>query len=1018
MLIYDILDDKKKDLLFLGKNMQNVEIIGKTLTEFKKHNITEKKLQDAISNTEDKYLKAKLEDVGTIYSEYEERIKEKFLDENDVLTILADNIKNTDMFDDSVILIDEFAGFTPQEFRVIEELMKVSEEINVTMCIDEISDNTNTSDIFYSNKQAVNRLINLAEINNVEIERAVFLDKPYRFKNQELVHLEENIYANVYRQYKQNVENIQLFLATNPYSEVEHIAEKIVEEVRENGYRYKDIGIITKNIETYSSLIKAIFSKYDIPVYIDEKKDLSQNILIKYIISLLDVFSKNWSYDSVISYIKTGFCDIEENEIYELENYAKKWGIKYSKWYKEDWNFGEEDKEKLERLNVARRKAIEPLLEFKEKCFKHTDARSITKAIYEFLIKNEIDKKLIQKANSQKEQNPELADEYETSFNTVINIFDEIVKVFGEEKIGYEKYASFLKISFSENGLGKIPAGVDQVTVGDVDRSRSHTVKIIFIVGLNDGSFPSVNNNEGFLNDSDRENLKKINVELAKTTLEALYNDNFNIYKAFTTSEEKLYLSYISADNDGASQKPSTLLLKIKKIFPNLKETSDIIQRQMSITNKKATFDELLLNIRNYKDGKEIDEIWFEIYKIFEKDDEWNEKLENAVKAIDFSNMPEKINAENVQKLYGNTLKTSVSRLEKYKSCPFSFYLRYGLKIEEKDTFKLESLDTGSFMHDVIDTFFERIQDLGLTVREMEDEKIKQIIDEIVDEKLNLPRNYIFISSAKFKNQTVKLRRLVLKAMKYIIATIKNSDFEVFGHEVEFGDGKKYPPIQINLENGKKVEIVGKIDRVDIAKDEKGKYLRIIDYKSSIKDIDLNDVAYGLQLQLLTYLDAITKNEDAEAAGVLYFNLIEPIIKADRKKTEEELEDEVRKRFKMKGIVLADVKVVKMMDKKLESGYSDMLPIYLGKEEISQKLSSTATKEQFKALQKYIIKVIKDISKEILSGKIDIKPYYKNKKTPCEYCEYKGICQFDKNINEYSYVPSFKDDEIWEVIEK
>ena len=810
MLIYDILDDKKKDLLFLGKNMQNVEIIGKTLTEFKKHNITEEKLESAIENTEDKYLKAKLQDVGTIYAEYEERIKEKFLDENDVLTILADNIKNTDMFNDCVILIDEFAGFTPQEYRVIEELMKACYEINITMCIDEISDNTNESDIFYSNKQAVNRLINLAEVNNVKVENPVFLDKNYRFRNQELMHLEENIYANIYKKYKEGNENIKLFLATNPYSEVEHVAEKIIEEVRDRGYRYKHIGIITKNIETYSSLIKAIFSKYDIPVYIDEKKDLSQNILIKYIISLLDVFSKNWSYDSVISYIKTGFCDIEENEIYELENYAKKWGIKYSKWYKEDWSFGEEDKEKLDRLNEARRKAIEPLLEFKEKCFKKTDAKNITKSIYEFLIKNEIDKKLIDKANSQKERNPELADEYETSFNTVIKILDEIVKVFGDEKIGYEKYASFLKISFSENGLGKIPAAVDQVTVGDVDRSRSHTVKIIFIVGLNDGIFPSVNSNEGFLNDSDRENLKKINVELAKTTLEALYNDNFNIYKAFTTSEEKLYLSYISADNEGTSQKPSTLLLKIKKVFPNLKETSDIIQREISIANKNQTFEELLLNIRNYKDGKEIDDIWFEIYKVFEQDDEWKEKLENAVKAIDFSNIPEKINAENVKKLYGNTLKTSVSRLEKYKSCPFSFYLKYGLKIEEKDTFKLESLDTGSFMHDVIDTFFERVQDLGLSVRELEDDKIKNLIDEIVEEKLNLPENYIFIGSAKFKNQTIKLKRLVLKAMKYIIETIRNSDFEVFEHEVEFGEGKKYPPIEINLEDGKKVEIIRK----------------------------------------------------------------------------------------------------------------------------------------------------------------------------------------------------------------
>jgi len=304
--------------------------------------------------------------------------------------------------------------------------------------------------------------------------------------------------------------------------------------------------------------------------------------------------------------------------------------------------------------------------------------------------------------------------------------------------------------------------------------------------------------------------LKNINVELAKTTLEALYNDNFNIYKAFTTSEEKIYLSYISSDSDGGSQKPSTLLLKIKKIFPALQETSDVITRPEMITNKKATFDELLLNIRNFKDGKEIDKVWLEIYKIFENDDIWREKLENAVKALDFTNNPEKLSHENIQKLYGDTLKTSVSKLEKYKSCPFSFYLRYGLKIEEKDTFKLESIDTGSFMHDVIDTFFERIQDMNLSVRNLEEDIIKQIIDEIVEEKLNLPKNYIFISSAKFKNQTIKLKRLILKAMKYIIRTITESEFDIFGHEVEFGEGKNYSPIEIKLEDGKKVEIVRK----------------------------------------------------------------------------------------------------------------------------------------------------------------------------------------------------------------
>ena len=803
MLIYDILDKEKNRLNFLGKNMQNVEVIDKTIIEFKKHNITNEKLVETIAGLNDEYLKIKLADIQNIYAKYEERIEEKFLDENDALAILAENIKNTEMFNNAVFLIDEFAGFTPQEYRIIEELMKIAKEINITIASDKLTENNQSAetDIFYSNKLAINKLIEIAKRNNVEIEKELYLDVPYRFKNNELKALEENLYTNTYKKYEEENKNIKLFLASNPYSEVEHIANEIIEEVRDNGFKFKDIGVITKNIDTYSSLIKAIFAKYEIPVYIDEKKDLSQNILIKYIISILDVFSKNWSYDSVISYVKTMFCDVDEEDVYDLENFCKKWGIKYSKWYKEDWNFGEEDKEKLKKLNETRRKIVEPLLEFKENCTKDQTAKNITKAIYDFLIKEKIDKKLEEKAKKLENQSQEIVEEYEASFNTVIKILDEIVKVFGDEKLTFEKYAKLLKISFSENGLGKIPAGLDQVTVGDVDRSRSHKVKIIFIIGVNDGSFPSVNNNEGFLNDADRENLKKIDVELAKTTLEALYNDNFNIYKAFTTSEEKLYISYVSADNDGAAQKPSTILIKIKKIFPNLVETSDIIARPEMITNKKATFDELLLNIRNFKDGKEIDKIWFEVYKIFANDEKWKEKLNNAIKALYFTNNPEELNKENIQKLYGNTLRTSVSRLEKYRACPFSFYLKYGLKVEEKDTFKLESLDTGSFMHDVIDSFFERIKGLNITVRNIDEDTIKLIVDEIVEEKLRLPRNYIFISSAKFRNQTIKLKRLILRAMKYIIRTITESDFDILGSEVEFGEGKKYEPIEINLEN-------------------------------------------------------------------------------------------------------------------------------------------------------------------------------------------------------------------------
>ena len=386
-------------------------------------------------------------------------------------------------------------------------------------------------------------------------------------------------------------------------------------------------------------------------------------------------------------------------------------------------------------------------------------------------------------------------------------------------------------------------------------------------------------------------------------------------------------LSYISSNSLGEAEKPSTLLIKIKKIFPKLKEESDVVTRKISISRKEAVFDDLLMNIRDYKDGKNIDDIWFEIYKIFEEDKSWNEKLKNAVRGLSFTNMPEKISKENIQKLYGENLKTSVSRLESYQKCPFSFYLKYGLKLKDKESFKLEALDTGNFMHEVIDAFFEEIEIRELNLREIEEEEVRKIIEKIIDEKLNLPQNHIFISSAKFKNQTIRLKKLILKAMKYIILSITESDFDVFGHEVEFGENKKYPPIEIELENGKKVQIIGKIDRIDIAKDEEGRYLRIIDYKSSGYDINLNYVAHGMQLQLLTYLDATCKIEDLKPAAVLYFNIMEK--NQDKRKTKEEIEEAIKKSFKMNGLLVGDIKIIKMMDKNLETGDSSKVPVYI-----------------------------------------------------------------------------------------
>ncbi len=1028
MIIYNILSEEKNNLKFIGKSNENIELINTQITEFKKHGIKEENLRNVLSNIEDKYLNFKLQDMLKIYEKYNNEISEKYIDENDNLTILANNLQFIDDFNDSDIYIDEFVGFTFQEFEILKKLMLKANEVNITMCIDKIEDAINPdTDIFYTNKLTLSKIYYIAKENGINIEKPIELKEKYRFKNKELTHMEENIYAFPYKKYCNKIENINLFLAKNQYTEIENVAKEIVKLVKNNNYRYKDISVITKDLAGYSSLCKVIFEEYEIPVFIDEKKDLNQNILVKYILAILNIFSKNWSYESMFEYIKTGLLtDMEEEDIWQIENYILKWAIKGSKWYKGDWNFYNETEDEKERILKIREQIVKPLLVLKENLAGVKNIKAITIKLYDFLNENKVKEKLEKKIKILEDMGElEKAKEYENSYKIIIDIFDEIVLLLGDKKVNFEKYSEILKTGLKNSGLGKIPMSQDEVTVGDVDRSRSHKVKSVFIIGLNDGIFPSVNKNEGFFSDNDRAILKQKGAELAKGTIEKLYDDNFNIYKAFSTAEEKLYLSYSSSDIEGKSLRPSILVNRIKKMFPDLKEESDLVENKSEILTESTAFEELLTYLSNTIENKqEIDNKYLELFKYYYNNLNWKNKLENSLRALNFNVKPDKIDERIIQKLYGNTLRTSVSRLEQYKACPFSYYLKYGLNLSEREEFKIQAIDTGTFMHDVIDSFFDKMSEREVKLKDLSNEEEKQLIDEIVDEiieeKLKIKKNCIFTSVPKYVVLVNRLRKVIKKSMIYILDSLRFSDFKIMGHELEFKNGKEYSAIEIDLGDNRKVEITGKIDRIDIAKTPEGNYIRIIDYKSSTKDINLNEVIAGLQLQLLTYLDAVCNIEDVMPAGILYFNLIDPKIKLSEKIDEEKLEDELRKQFKMKGLILADVNVVKKMDTNLEKGSSNIIPAYIDKDGNLSNKPNTITKQEFENLQIYTSKIIKQISKEIFSGNIDIKPYYnvKQGKTPCEYCNYKSICNFNNGIckKEYNYIGNDSKDYILEQI--
>lgn len=1007
MIIFDAINKEQKKLRFLGKSIDNVETIIKQITEFKKHNINVEILKKQVEETEDEYLKLKLNDMLIMYTKFEEVIEGRFLDENDVLTMLVENIEKSNLFNNAIFYIDEFAGFTKQEYEVIKKLEDISKELYITICTDSLRvEKSPEADIFYDNKQAIQTLCNISDINKDE---QIYLEENHRFKNEELSFMEKNIFGIPYKIYNKEVENIELSYADNQYVEIENVASKIIKLVRDKGYRFKDIALICNNIDTYSSLCKVIFKEYEIPVFIDEKKEITQNIIIKYILGILDIFVKNWSYETVFNYIKTGIVGIDN--IYELENYCLKWGIQGKKFYNEPWNFEKDKKEENEideNLNFNREQQIliEPLLKLKEEITNNKTVEQISQILYSFLIEHLLNKDMDMRENINTEENIE-------AFNLITNVLEEMSQIFKDEKISFENYLNLLRTGIATKELNQIPNSNDHVIVGDINRSKTHRVKAVFIIGVNDGVFPRATTTEGFFNDKDRERLKDKGLELAKGIKEKMYEENFNIYKAFSTAEEKLYISYSASDINGDNLRKSLIISRIKKVFPKIIEQK--VEKDEVLT-KNITFSKLLNHLG--------EEEWNEVYEWYNR--HYNFKLKKALEGREYTNVPTNINIENIQKLYGNNLKTSISKLEKYASCPFSYFLTYGLRLSSKEKLDVRPIDTGSFMHDVIDKFFKQLNEENISVKDVDDDIIERIVDGIVEEKLMFGSK--FTLAPKYKIMCERLSKVLYTSIRYIVESLKDSSFEVLGTEVVFNnkEGSTYPPINLETKDGKHIQIEGKIDRIDIAKLPDGKYIRIIDYKSSKKDIELNKVIAGLQLQLITYIDAICKNEKVMPAGALYYSLIEPQIKKGRLINDDkaEIEKLIRQNYKMNGLILADINIVKAMDNSFDGISSSKIPIEIDKKTNEIKESTNlVTREEFENLQKYANKIIKQIANEILSGNIEIKPFYNNKsmsKTPCSYCEFKSICQFNPKLknNNYRFIPNMEKEKIIDMIKK
>ncbi|WP_125151978.1 helicase-exonuclease AddAB subunit AddB [Clostridium rectalis] len=1055
MLLYRIMEECRNEFKIYSKASKRdgfITTISDIITEFKRYNITPEILQSSSKSVEEVNLKGKLEDISLIYSQFEKSLHEKYIDSDDDLTILKDKIDKSHLFDDAEIWIDEFFDFTPQEYSILEKLFLKAKRVNITLNTDGLNNGSkfDNIDLFAPIKSTEEKILKIVEKNNIKYDRPIALQcSPcYRFKHStELSHMEKNLFSFPYKIYKGNTKDICIFKALNKYTEIENTAKDILEMVRERQMRFKDIAVITGDLNGYESLVKAVFSEYNIPYFIDKKIEINSNPLIVFILSSVEILVKNWSYESVFRYLKTGLTNISREEIDIIENYVLENGIRGNKWdedniwqYKLKYSFNneeelsDEEKDRLSYINDIKNRIVIPLNQFHEEIKNTNTIKNMCRALYSFLNKVNIQEKIQVWINDFiKKDRLDKVSEYNQIWNIIVDILDQMVEVIGNEKLDSEVFGNILKSGFSEYELGLIPPSIDQVLVSSIDRLRSHDILGLYIIGANDGIFPGAINDEGILTDMERDILRLKGVEIAKDTKSKAFEDQFLTYITLTIMQKYLHISYPIADYEGKSMRPSIMVSRIKKIFPNICEKSNLINRNtqeeelMNVTAPLATFNELVSNLRRTADGEvDISPIWLQVYNWYMRKDNWREKLNTILKGFYYNNEAEVIDTKKIRNLYGKQMNVSVSRLEKYAQCPFAFFVKYGLKAKERKVYKLSSPDIGSFMHEVIEKFSKGLRDKNISWQEVDKGLCETIVCNIVDEKVINTPGTILNSSQRYKHMTDGIKRVLTRAIFIISKQINRGEFKPSSYELSFGFNGDFPSISVKLHSGEIVNLIGKVDRLDQFKDDKGIYIRIIDYKSSNKELKLSDVYYGLQIQLLVYLDAllteIQEKYDVLAlpAGMLYFKIDDPIIQTKDEISRDEVEKKLLKELKMKGLLLEDIDVIKAMDREIK-GFSDIIPVRINKDETFSKNSSIVTLEQFNILRKYVRFTISNLCEEMLEGNIGIKPYKKKDNTvPCKFCEYSTICQFDTSIsgNSYRTISEKSDEEVWAIMKK
>ncbi|GAA0135948.1 helicase-exonuclease AddAB subunit AddB [Paenibacillus sp. YSY-4.3] len=1073
MLLYKIMRRHRKELKLYkqsGDQLGVIDRINTLYSELKKHDADFSALDKygeilERSDGESPLLKDKLHDLSVIYREFDQELSQLYIDAEDHVVKLAEGAPKSSYLRGADIWIDGFQSFTPQEYKAIGALMSVASSMTVSLTLDRPYDDgvlPHELNLFHSTAITYMKLRELAEECEVEVKAAEVLGaRPFpRFKNNEtLSHLE---FAYEHRtpwkgaaQPEDLPAALTLHAAGSRRMEIEGAARAMVALAREQGARWRDMALLVRNLEDYDHLVGPVFEEYGIPYFFDQKRSVLYHPMVELVRGALDVVLKFWKYEDVFRCVKSEFLlpldgSLTRSDMDRLENYALASGIHGYRWNDgrpwkgmpslslegPDRSAEQAESGTMRLLERCREAIVTPLSAFETRLKRSSNAREMCMAVYKLLEDTEAAHRLDKLAHeAQRQGRPQEAMEHRQLWSAVLDLLDQIVEMMGEEELSLDIFAGIIETGLQDLKLSLVPPSLDQVLIGSTDRTRSSHVKHLFLLGINEGIMPASLQEEGVLSDQERTRLSEIGIGLAPGLTRRLLDERFLIYEALSAASRSLWLSYPLADEDGKALLPSEVIRHVKTIFPSLQEhflaeapaAGDPERRQLEFVSRPApTLSRLIDQLRLWRSGEPISPIWWSVLGWYKAQPEWDGKVGRLLGSLEYRNKVRGLTAATSRRLYGKRLRTSVSRMEKFSACPFSHFASHGLKLKERQVYRLKAPDIGQLFHAALSsmalTFREQNRSWGSLSPEQCLEEAEIAVDRIAP-KL---QGEILLSSKRYGYITRKLKNIVGRASIILGEHSRRGSFEPIGLELDFGPGQTLPPLTFELPNGCVMEIVGRIDRVDVAEGEQGLLLRVIDYKSSQTDLKLHEVYYGLSLQMLTYLEVLLASseswlgERAMPAGTLYFHVHNPLLQSSNGMSPEQAELEMLKRFKMKGLLLADRDAISKMDGVLDKGYSDILPVAVKADGGFYSSASVATEEQWHTLLRSVRQSITGIGTRITEGDIRITPYRLGTETACTYCAFKPVCRFDETVEDVSYQVLSKPgkDKLWELFEQ